>query len=226
MSFANVGAVADDRTQSGDLAQDYIGTTQDPFTHGLAPPSEYDEKADKRNVSELGPAQTSGHNTIYLDSSINFETYHWWANRSREVEKHITTEAGLKQVFNVALGKGIKSGQEAPPDHMVGHDMGVGRADSEKPQVTSEVNNEKESPNGSDGGVSEGHNNNFRNMSLSGPRWGVTEAEWERASRATRTATWGSVFYLITTDILGTSHVLWKFLLRRRIRLPYFEDRG
>lgn len=32
---------------------------------------------------------------------------------------------------------------------------------------------------------------------------GVTDAEWTRASRAVRTAGWGGVFYLITTDILG-----------------------
>jgi len=31
----------------------------------------------------------------------------------------------------------------------------------------------------------------------------ITDEEWVRASRAARTATWGAVFYLITTDILG-----------------------
>lgn len=31
----------------------------------------------------------------------------------------------------------------------------------------------------------------------------VSEAEWKNASRAIRTAGWSSVFYLITTDILG-----------------------
>jgi hypothetical protein len=31
----------------------------------------------------------------------------------------------------------------------------------------------------------------------------VTDLDWRRASRATRTATWTSVFFLITTDILG-----------------------
>lgn len=31
----------------------------------------------------------------------------------------------------------------------------------------------------------------------------ITEDEWITASRAIRTATWLSVFYLITTDILG-----------------------
>ena len=33
----------------------------------------------------------------------------------------------------------------------------------------------------------------------------VTDLEWRKASRATRTAAWGSVFFLITTDILGPS---------------------
>jgi hypothetical protein len=32
---------------------------------------------------------------------------------------------------------------------------------------------------------------------------GVTDSEWKMASRATRTAGWSGVFYLITTDILG-----------------------
>jgi amino acid permease len=39
--------------------------------------------------------------------------------------------------------------------------------------------------------------------------WGVTESEWEQAQRAGRTATWGSIFYLITTDILGPTNVPW-----------------
>ena len=35
------------------------------------------------------------------------------------------------------------------------------------------------------------------------PGYNVSDAEWLQASRAARTATWGAVFYLITTDILG-----------------------
>ncbi|KAI9758177.1 MAG: hypothetical protein M4579_003151 [Chaenotheca gracillima] len=38
---------------------------------------------------------------------------------------------------------------------------------------------------------------------------GPTEEEWATASRAARSATWGSVFYLITTDILGPYSVPW-----------------
>lgn len=33
----------------------------------------------------------------------------------------------------------------------------------------------------------------------------VTDREWKQASRAARTASWGTVFFLITTDILGPS---------------------
>lgn len=40
-------------------------------------------------------------------------------------------------------------------------------------------------------------------------QYGVSETEWERAQRATRTATWGTIFYLITTDILGPYNVPW-----------------
>ena len=44
---------------------------------------------------------------------------------------------------------------------------------------------------------------------LQGVSYGVSESEWEHAQRATRTATWGSIFYLITTDILGPYNVPW-----------------
>ncbi|KAL9064071.1 MAG: hypothetical protein Q9157_007969 [Trypethelium eluteriae] len=37
----------------------------------------------------------------------------------------------------------------------------------------------------------------------------ISEQEWLSASRAARTATWGAVFYLITTDILGPFSVPW-----------------
>jgi len=31
----------------------------------------------------------------------------------------------------------------------------------------------------------------------------VSDEEWAHAARATRNATWGAVFYLITTDLFG-----------------------
>ena len=37
------------------------------------------------------------------------------------------------------------------------------------------------------------------------PSLAVSEEEWKTAARAMRTATWGSIFFLVTTDILGWS---------------------
>lgn len=42
-----------------------------------------------------------------------------------------------------------------------------------------------------------------RNLSIAEVRAHVSDEEWNNASRALRTATRGSIFYLITTDILG-----------------------
>lgn len=59
VSGANLGAVADPRL--GDEV-DYLGTT-DEGRGGIS--------------HEIGAPDTHGHNTIYLDSSITFENYHY-----------------------------------------------------------------------------------------------------------------------------------------------------
>ena len=41
------------------------------------------------------------------------------------------------------------------------------------------------------------------NLSNPDKRAEITDEEWTNANRALRTATWGAIFYLITTDILG-----------------------
>src|ERR1700761_570979 len=93
VSVADIGGIADART--GSLTGD-IGTDHDPIMHEIKAP------------------ETHGHNTIYLDSSITFEDYHWWANRSREAEKEITHDAGIKQLFNLMLGKKIREETHPP----------------------------------------------------------------------------------------------------------------
>lgn len=42
-------------------------------------------------------------------------------------------------------------------------------------------------------------------------RFVITEEEYVKASRAVRTATWGAVFFLLTTDILGPFSTAWAF---------------
>ncbi|KAH7351013.1 transmembrane amino acid transporter protein-domain-containing protein [Rhexocercosporidium sp. MPI-PUGE-AT-0058] len=52
-----------------------------------------------------------------------------------------------------------------------------------------------------DGTITTTHNNHTS----------VTDLEWRQASRATRTASWGIIFFLITTDILGPGGAPWAF---------------
>ncbi|RAH48923.1 putative amino acid transporter [Aspergillus brunneoviolaceus CBS 621.78] len=109
-----------------------------------------------------------GSGNIYLDSSISFENYLFWAKRSREFEKHIRTDnQGFQQLWNVMLGRASK--ETASP----------------APRIVDSTTEKQKGP------------------------YGITETEWELAQRAARTATWGSIFYLITTDILGPTNVPW-----------------
>lgn len=166
---ALVGGVDDVRMHS--KAVDGIGTSHDKM------------------FAKLGPADAHGHNTIYLDTSIPFEGYHWWAARSRAVEKFISADAGYKQLLNTMLGKkpepvDIQASPTVTPPHPLGEKQG---------------------------GFIEKVHGEFSAYADKMDRYGIRESEWEQAQRAGRTATWGAVFYLITTDILGPYSVPWAF---------------
>ncbi len=178
LSPADAGVV-DART--GSISDD-IGTSHDPF------------------VKEMAAPDSHGHNTIYLDSSISFENYHWWANRSRAAEKHISTNAGLKQIFSVMMGKKIKE-EESPPTHITPEGGDMHGDFNSLPEKGAHGND-------SDISSKDAHKKSTT-FKPKTDEWGVTETEWESAQRATRTATWGTIFYLITTDILGPYSVPW-----------------
>jgi hypothetical protein len=158
VSAANLGGVADARL--GDEA-DVIGTSED-HRGGIS--------------SEIGAPDPHGHNTIYLDNSITFENYHYWANRSREFEKHIRTDnAGLQGIANILMGRKIPN---SPPKL----DNPETNSPSEKAVIIDEKATES---NG------ESNGNGHSVAQKDGWTHGVTESEWEQAQRATRTATWG-----------------------------------
>ena len=167
ISAANMGGVADPRL--GDEA-DAIGTSKEhpevDVHHGIEPPVLH------------------GASSVYLDASITFENYHYWANRSREFEKHIRTDnVGFAKYGKMLMGKKKKEEEApAPPTELTEKAAG----DEKTPTDLS---------------------NQLRNADGATDNWGVTETEWETAQRAARTATWGSIFYLITTDILGPTNV-------------------
>lgn len=96
---------------------------------------------------------------IYVDDTIQFEDYHYWANQAREFEKSIDVSGnGLAGIMKVALGK---AHAEHPPQ-----DLGVAGSDSSN----HETNDEKAvaTSNGPSPAVAES-------------RHGVTEAEWDTA---------------------------------------------
>ncbi|KAF2451894.1 hypothetical protein P171DRAFT_515817 [Karstenula rhodostoma CBS 690.94] len=142
--------------------------------------------ADPRHLAETDAIATGIHGSvdglqaqsrpnIYNDAKIKFEEYHYWANRSRELENRIESNRGwLSSVFK---RKDEKSSEE-PVSIPAGdpHEKG-----SKKP-------NDATVPDGASA---------------------ITDYEWINARGATRTATWGSIFYLITTDILGPYNVPW-----------------
>jgi hypothetical protein len=102
---------------------------------------------------------------IYNDRSITFEDYMYWAARSREYEKTLdTSHAGLAGIFKGVLGKGKHA------EHPV-QELGANGSDSEK----------TDEKHAGDAAVGES-------------RYGITEAEWDNAQRAVRTATWGGWF--------------------------------
>jgi len=120
-----------------------------------------------------------GHN-IYLDSSISFEAYHFWAERAREEEKHFETESVATQ-FKKLFSREKKQQQQQ-----------LVLPDDSAPIATAEKDGSSPAPDKD-----------------SEARFGITAGEWEHANRAARTATWTTIFYLITTDILGPYAVPW-----------------
>ena len=109
------------------------------------------------------------------DPNVTFEEYLHYAAISRADEAR---EAGGNHVMSILPGKYGRKNQIAS-DEPVGAISSKGASDKE-----TEV---------SQGGTSPSR----------APAYSVSDAEWMQASRAARTATWGAIFYLITTDILG-----------------------
>lgn len=172
ISAANIGGVADARLGA---EADVIGTKEE----------------DPKTISHdnIPPPVLHGHGSIYLDTSINFESYHYWATRSREVEKNMRTDnVGFAQLGKVMIGK--KPKEPSTSDATENNTTSASPPPTHEKQTTFNPSDQTARSDTSD-------------------TWGVTESEWEQAQRAARTATWGSIFYLITTDILGPTNVPW-----------------
>ncbi|KAL7936500.1 transmembrane amino acid transporter domain-containing protein [Trichoderma chlorosporum] len=118
-----------------------------------------------------------------IDPTVTFEEYQYWAKIEREEEYQANLEfkaergpRTIKSVFMGRFSKGVHHDNKKKAEAAASAgDSGITSPD-EKGAITT-----------------------TRNADL------PTEAEWKQASRAMRTASWGTMFYLITTDILGWS---------------------
>lgn len=120
------------------------------------------------------------------DSTVTYEEYVYWAKVEREMEveenKVFQAEHGsplknqIKNVFS-------KSGREKAKAEKEARLQTLAHLDEKQP-----------------GGVVTGVDNAGQHDDLH-----VSDAEWRTAARALRTASWGQMFFLITTDILGWS---------------------
>jgi hypothetical protein len=121
------------------------------------------------------------------DSTVTYEEYTYWAKleREMEVEENKVHEAeggsplaqSIKGIFSKSQREKNKADKKARLETLthLGEKTPAGA-------VTTVDSND-----GTDGGLK------------------VSDAEWRTAARALRTASWGQMFFLITTDILGWS---------------------
>lgn len=125
-----------------------------------------------------------------VDPSVTFEEYQYWAKIEREEEaednRRYIAERGpwtFGKMIKGRFSKGVhherakQEEKERRERAMQSLQESSGVGDEKAVAVTTE--------NASCSSVS------------------VSEEEWKRAARALRTASWGTIFFLVTTDILG-----------------------
>jgi hypothetical protein len=134
------------------------------------------------------------------DPSVTIEEYFYWAKITREHQRGIpTVKTPARKYLSFGKKDAISSTIPGSDPTTSGHsNKGLVAAAADK-------TSDSEAP------------------AISRPA-AVTEEEWIQASRAARTATWGSIFYLITTDVLGPYSVpyveyLWLIIKLRQLTL-------
>ncbi|KAF9877246.1 transmembrane amino acid transporter [Colletotrichum karsti] len=158
----------------------------------------HDPREMSKSTHENSSSRSSGHGQIVdimetpnlHDPNVTFEEYLYWASITRAEEKEANERyvqargpVTLKSVVKDRFRKGDEHGK-----FELGNLGGVSVAGVEKSGSDKTLTPADEGVVGT-----------------------VTPEEWKRASRAMRTAGWGAIFYLITTDILGPGSTPWAF---------------
>jgi hypothetical protein len=123
-----------------------------------------------------------------VDGTVTFEEYVHWAKIERAEEheanriyKEVQGPLSIGRVIKGRFSKGIHHEEKKRREEATAEALRIARANG----------SDSETKDKSDAVV------------VPTPEGAVSEEEWRVASRALRTASWGTMFYLITTDILG-----------------------
>lgn len=156
-----------------------------------------DPRLDSITADAIGSYPNRVLKTLH-DPRVQLEEYLYYAKLSRAEERNMygpgSSYAETMGGFNLKkLVPGMQGGLNEP-----------GKAPGETPEeVAPAYLDDKSGAVAGEHGVA---HTVPRRRSVAGA---VTDEDWLNASRAARTATWGAVFYLITTDILGPFSVPW-----------------
>lgn len=167
-------------------------------TAGLAPQGFEPHQLDLKNPPHEIMERTWGL-MARDDPTVSFEEYLHWAEIEREEERQNEArywgERGPRTIKSVLMGRFSKG---------VHHEELKKRERAQQDDARQIALKEQDAMG----------ENGRRNSKAAGaievrdpldPGSAVTEEEWKTAARALRTASWGTLFFLITTDILGWS---------------------
>lgn len=127
-----------------------------------------------------------------MDPNVTFEEYSFWAKIEREMEV-VEQRKWIESVKDQGALGGFKAYFVSPKQ-------------KEQAQIAHAAATETPSPEKTSGSETEGA------LEPIGPsQTHVYDAEWRQAARALRTSGWMTIFYLITTDILGWAQTPYVF---------------
>ena len=176
---------------------------------GVAPLAGMGLVADPREGRASVSAATGGYSNRVLrslhDSKVPFEEYLHYAKLSRDEEKRLYgpgsdfqgSPGPVKSFFMKNVQRKQSVSRIDPAKRLSISEAAFGGKDGAFPADKKETSVDGSAPEVAANGAPD--------------RWEITDQEWVNASRAARTATWGAVFYLITTDILGPFSTGWAF---------------
>jgi len=132
-----------------------------------------------------------------VDDTVTFEEYRFWAKIEREIEREenirFRAEHGSTPLWSLIKGKFSAEGRAQQAREKEERAMALQSSLETAPRAS--ITNEKGAVGAVTPASSEKSPDPLR----------ATDAEWRTAARAMRTASWGQMFFLITTDILGWS---------------------